>query len=120
MNNVISDRHGQTRPLYIHIDGLNSGDYHLPALQDLRSQINDTKQQDSGLTADFDMLLTDSLIRLGYHLIFGKVDPEELDQHWNLTKQINNRDPVQVIQKAIESASITKLIDDVKPDGHQQ
>ena len=34
--------------------------------------------------ADFDLLLTDSLMRYVYHRYFGKVNPADLDSDWNL------------------------------------
>ena len=59
-------------------DGLNPEDYHLAALDALR-----TAPQADEHDADLDLLATDALIRLAYHLRFGKVDMLSIDPHWN-------------------------------------
>jgi murein L,D-transpeptidase YcbB/YkuD len=62
-------------------DGLDPNDYHAKVLQALAVE---TDRADAAPTAhaQFDVLLTEALMRLGYHLTFGKVDPESLDPHW--------------------------------------
>jgi len=96
-------------------DGLDSDDYHFGILQNLRSQIKAGESANPSLVTDFDMLLTDSLIRLGYHLIFGKVDPEDLDPHWNLAQEIDNKDPVDEIEKMLKSGDLAKTLDGLRP-----
>ena len=59
-------------------DGLNPADYNLAALEKLLLRQARQTSPDPARNADLDLLLTDSLIRLGYHLTFGKVDPEAL------------------------------------------
>ena len=59
-------------------DGLDPRDYHLTALEQLRRELEATSTPNPTLQADFDILLTDALVRLGYHLMFGKVDPGAL------------------------------------------
>jgi murein L,D-transpeptidase YcbB/YkuD len=87
-------------------DGLDPGDYHLGAIRELFAEERGGETQDPVLTADLDLLLTDSLVRLGYHLNFGKVDPESLDPQWNLAREIDDRDPAVVIQALLDSGSI--------------
>jgi murein L,D-transpeptidase YcbB/YkuD len=96
-------------------DGLNPEDYHIIDLKLLQANINLSDSPPPEMLADFDILLTDSLIRLGYHIIFGKVDPEALDINWNLARDIYDRDPAVVIQEAIDLNAVAKLIDDNKP-----
>ena len=50
-------------------DGLHPDDYHFSKIEQLRSQIGSGTSSAPALLADFDLLLTDSLIRLGYNLI---------------------------------------------------
>jgi len=52
-------------------DGLVSDDYHLPTILALQAK---ELRQAPATAAGFDMLMTDALIRLGYHLLAGKVD----------------------------------------------
>ena len=87
-------------------DGLDPGDYHLGALRELFAEERAGETPDPVLTADLDLLLTDSLVRLGYHLNFGKVDPENLDPHWNLAWEIDDRNPAVVIQALLDSGSL--------------
>jgi murein L,D-transpeptidase YcbB/YkuD len=96
-------------------EGLDPKDYHLEELERLLAQIDAIESPDPALLADLDILFTDSLIRLGYHVIFGKVDPKALDANWNLSRDIDNRDPVQVIPELIDSDSLTNEIEKRKP-----
>jgi len=96
-------------------DGLDPDDYHLAPLERLRAEIAAGQQQEPELLADYDVLLTDALVRLAYHLLFGKVDPEALDAHWNLAREIGDRNPAMAMQEAIESGALAAAIDDLKP-----
>jgi murein L,D-transpeptidase YcbB/YkuD len=96
-------------------DGLDPRDYHWAALQQLRAQLAAEAASGPEVVVNFDLLLTDSLIRLGYHLLFGKVDPEALDANWNLARDIGDLDPVTAIQKAVEAKAVASLLADVKP-----
>ena len=60
-------------------DGLNPDDYHLSQLLVLKLRLDEKKTPDPLLLSDYDILFTDSLVLLCYHLQFGKVDPESLD-----------------------------------------
>ena len=60
--------HGIIILLHLSASGEHRGEYTAPAM-----------------LADFDILLTDALVRLSYHLMFGKVDPERLDPSWNMS-----------------------------------
>jgi murein L,D-transpeptidase YcbB/YkuD len=72
-------------------DGLDPEDYHLSQLLVLKLRLDQSESPDPSLLADYDILLTDSLVRLLYHIQFGKVDPESLDPAWNMTRQVHNR-----------------------------
>ena len=96
-------------------DGLDPEDYHYKALKDLNARIKAAKSSLPEMLADFDLLLTDSLIRLGYHLIFGKVDPESLDPHWNLSREIDDRDPVVGIEEVLMTGDFAKALDNLRP-----
>ncbi|MGD8959210.1 MAG: L,D-transpeptidase family protein [Desulfobacteraceae bacterium] len=96
-------------------DGLDSGDYHFKALEDLQIRIEATESPEPEQIADFDLLLSDSLIRLAYHLIFGKVDPENFNPHWNLALEIDDRDPVLFIEEVLTSGNLAKALDDLRP-----
>lgn len=92
--------------------GLSPKDYFLQNLQKYHGRHN---KLTAGEQADFDILLTESLVRLGYHLRFGKVEPVSLNASWNLARSMDNENPVTIIQAAINSDSIQAFIDRVIP-----
>jgi murein L,D-transpeptidase YcbB/YkuD len=96
-------------------DGLDPEDYHYGELKDLDARIKAAKSAAPEMLADFDLLLTDSLIRLDYHLISGKVDPESLDPHWNLSREIDDRDPVVSIEEVLMTGDLAKALDNLRP-----
>ena len=96
-------------------DGLRPDDYHFTKIEQLRSRIESGTPSDPALLADFDLLLTDSLIRLGYHLIFGKVDPEEHHPHWNLAVEIDDQKPAVAIQEILNAGNLAKEIEALRP-----
>src|SRR5262245_36998474 len=94
------------------LDGLDPADYHRDELTRRRTAPGD---RDVGETADLDLIATDALIRLAYHLYFGKVDPTRLDSHWNFTRTLDRQEAVGVLLRALESGPITDLLDGLRP-----
>jgi murein L,D-transpeptidase YcbB/YkuD len=97
------------------LDGLDPDDYHRLALLELRQRFRQGSGDPEDI-ADFDMLMTDALVRLGYHILFGKVDPERLDPNWNMAGELGNLEPVSLIQGAIDSGRLYEVVDAYKPD----
>jgi murein L,D-transpeptidase YcbB/YkuD len=91
-------------------DGLLPRNYHASQLQALQSQTKDPAKK-----ADFDLLLTDAVIRLAYHLVFGKVDPEALDSNWNLSFVIDDANPNKFFKNLIGSKSFAKELNALRP-----
>jgi murein L,D-transpeptidase YcbB/YkuD len=97
-------------------EGLAPADYHLAALATLQQRLASGGNAASpGDSADFDLLLTDALVRLGYHLSFGKVDPEALDPDWNMRRQLEQPDAVSRLDEAIRNGHIDALLDSLRP-----
>jgi murein L,D-transpeptidase YcbB/YkuD len=96
-------------------DGLNPEDYHLAQLLVLKLRLDEGKSPDPALLADYDILLTDSLVRLCYHLQFGKVDPESLDPAWNMTRQVHNKNPVAAIEKRLQTGTLAEGLKNIRP-----
>jgi murein L,D-transpeptidase YcbB/YkuD len=61
------------------------------------------------------MLLTDAILRLAYHLLFGKVDPERLDPNWNLSAEIDGLEPAAGLERALGSPNLFTFIEEFKP-----
>lgn len=96
-------------------DGLNPADYHLDIITQYREHLRTTPVFDPVQTAEFDLLLTDSLVRLGYHLSFGKVDPEALDSNWNMVRYIDNLEELLLLGNAIDSGHVAQLVEKLRP-----
>jgi L,D-transpeptidase YcbB len=96
-------------------DGLNPEDYHLSTLLIQKLHLEQNKSPEPSLLADYDILLTDSLIRLIYHLYFGKVDPENLHPNWKMTRKINDTDPVEEIERNLRSKQLADALKKIRP-----
>ena len=98
-----------------HLEGLDPTDYHSAALRAFRATVTDLGELMPNDRAAFDILLTDSIIRLGYHLRFGKVDPSALDPNWNQSRALIGEDAAVTIQKAIDAPSLREFAAAVIP-----
>ncbi len=95
-------------------DGLSPADYFQPRLEDLARQARDPAAT-ATLRAQQDILLTEALLRLGYHLSFGKVDPETFDSQWNYGRTLEDRDIAGRIERVLASRDIHQRIEALKP-----
>ncbi len=91
--------------------GLDPDDYHRPELERLLAH----ERLDVEERVDLDLLLTDALVRLVYHLVFGKVDAKRLDPHWNLARQIDGEEAVEGIRRAIDAPSVLLAVEGFAP-----
>jgi murein L,D-transpeptidase YcbB/YkuD len=91
-------------------DGLDPSDYHLKQVESTYQVLLAGDQVPPRQRAVQDLVLTDSLVRLGYHQLFGKVNPYTLDPHWNFRRELNDIEPAVAIQKAIDSPSLTDYL----------
>ena len=97
-------------------DGLNPADYNLAALEKLLLRQARQTSPEPARNADLDLLLTDSLIRLGYHLNFGKVDPEALDPDWNMTRYLEDMETLaRQACTIIDTGNVDQLIESLRP-----
>ena len=96
-------------------DGLDPNDYHIDAVRAAYRDLDGGRQMDARARAAMDLLLTESLIRLGYHERFGKVDADSLDPNWNFVREFNNADPATVVQRGIDSDSLTGFLAELFP-----
>lgn len=97
-------------------DGLNPEDYHLSLIQQLQGA--HAAKQDPTEQARLDVVLTDSLIRLGYHLLMGKVDPESLDGNWNMSGELLKMDSILKMSAFIDNAQVTGLTAGFRPQAY--
>jgi murein L,D-transpeptidase YcbB/YkuD len=100
----------------IDADGLDANDYHFKELLHLQNVLWQSDHDNATLQAEYDLLLTDSLIRLGYHLLVGKVDPVQLDSQWNMDNTIGSLEMVLNLAAAIDVGNVDKLVDKLRPN----
>ncbi len=96
------------------LEGLTPDDYHLKQLRKLQEQRGSGMDYPT-LAANFDLLLTDGLIRLAYDKSFGKVDPKYLHSEWNLPEKTIRKDPALAIETAIVSGTVAKTLAALSP-----
>lgn len=95
-------------------DGLDPADYHLPLLEKLSKQLSETDSPPV-LRAQYDILLTEALLRLAYHLSFGKVDPETFDAQWNYGRTLASTDVAQKVEQALAAEDVYQRVAALKP-----
>jgi len=91
-------------------DGLDPSDYHLKQVKFIYGELRAGRQVSPAERAVQDLILTASLARLGYHQLFGKVNPYTFDSNWNFRRELNDIDPAIAIQSAIDSPSLTDFL----------
>ncbi|NEX11512.1 MAG: murein L,D-transpeptidase [Prosthecochloris sp.] len=92
-------------------DGLNPEDYHLAEIKRFTSDPPSTPF----LQARYDLLQSDALFKLSWHLMNGKVDPEKLDSNWNISNGFNGDGLLWRLQNAIEGDSIAAALEQIRP-----
>jgi murein L,D-transpeptidase YcbB/YkuD len=97
------------------LDGLDPEDYHYAALLEQLSTIGRQNVADPWQVVGLDILLTDALARLVYHVSFGKVDPERMEPSWNMAREFEDLDPVEFLQDMIDSGGLYGAIESAKP-----
>ncbi|TAK51143.1 MAG: hypothetical protein EPO27_03045 [Betaproteobacteria bacterium] len=73
--------------------GLEPADYHAAALR----RLADVPAGAAGI-ADRELVFTDALVRLAYHLHFGKANPRELYPGWSFTRSLGAIDPPNALE----------------------
>ena len=64
------------------LEGLQKEDYHFSELLALRATLM-ANRQNAYLVTQFELLLTDAVINYAYHLLNGKVHPENYEFSWD-------------------------------------
>jgi len=95
------------------LDGLDPQDYHKDRLNRLRSELQTAP--DAVRALDLDLLMTDALARVAYHAHYGKVDPERLDDTWNLQKAWTGKSGADAVLELLRSPSLHAALESLKP-----
>ncbi|NTV08960.1 MAG: murein L,D-transpeptidase, partial [Chlorobium limicola] len=92
-------------------DGLIPDDYHIKEIRTFFLSPPRTPE----LQAKYDLLLSDALLSLAYHLRFGKVDPESLDPNWNLDGTARRTALEYRLQNALAAGRPKAALDELRP-----
>jgi len=109
---VVNDLHRALRDS--RNDGLDPRDYYTAQLEAMAAETRSGKA-DAELRAQFDVLNTEALLRLGYHLSFGKVDPHTFDSQWNYGRTLEGLNVAQAIERALDADDVYNRVEALKP-----
>jgi murein L,D-transpeptidase YcbB/YkuD len=99
-------------------DGLDPENYHLATLEFLLSEVKAAKGKKlqkvrSEVLTDLEMLLTDSFLLCGSHLVHGQVNPETIQSEWFIKSRIE--DLAAVLAKGLADKDIPGALDSLRP-----
>ena len=92
-------------------DGLEPDDYHAEQIEYAYQEMRRGRTPTPREVAAMELLYSDSLLRLGFHELYGRVDPTSLDPRWNFNSRPVGPNPLQTLQDAIDSPSLTDFAD---------
>ena len=96
-------------------DGLVPSDYHEAALRKSRIAFDTEATRSTDAVADRDLIATDALVCVAYHLSFGKVDPFRLDSKWNFPRTLNRHEATEALLRVLDSGDISHFLDGLRP-----
>lgn len=86
--------------------GLDPADYQFDALR----KVSTDGAEDAAQVADRDLLFTEALVRLIYHLHFGKVNPRELYPDWNFSRNLDGIAPAQTLEDIVNAVNLREAV----------
>ena len=86
-------------------DGFDVNDFHYDVIREIRAELLSRKLMTPERRAEIDLILTDSLLRLAYSEVFGKVNPYELDPRWNYRRESRADSAVEAIANVLRAES---------------
>jgi len=96
--------------------GLNPADYNTGRLHELVAL--QERSPSAELEAEEDILLTENLLRYGYHRRFGKIKASSLDPDINFRREVfHDQPPAVTIEQALDASSLADFIQMVAPSG---
>jgi murein L,D-transpeptidase YcbB/YkuD len=87
-------------------DGLTPSDYHLEEIRSFAGNLPESP----ALKARADLLMTDAVFTLMWHLRTGKVSPRSLDANWNIALPKSPQDYDQTLMMAVMGSKFPEMI----------
>ncbi len=99
-------------------DGLDPANYHLAALEALLAEVDGARRNGArGLRpetlADLEMLLTDSFLLCGSHLVHGQVNPETVLSEWFIKGRVE--DLAAALERGLAARDVPAALDSLRP-----
>ncbi|NLH75439.1 MAG: L,D-transpeptidase family protein [Acidobacteria bacterium] len=99
-------------------DGLEPANYHLAALESLLAETRAGRRKGPRRVrpetlADLEMLLTDSFLLCGSHLVHGQVDPETIQSEWFIQGRVE--DLTAALEKGLRAGDVPGALDSLRP-----
>ncbi|MCW7541151.1 hypothetical protein OOT46_25390, partial [Aquabacterium sp. A7-Y] len=91
--------------------GLDPEDYHAGVLRVLLARPAPSPQE----AADRDLLLSDAIVRLVYHLYYGKADLQDMQRGWHFTRLLRERDPARVLEALVMTRPLGPAVEGYAP-----
>ncbi len=91
--------------------GLDPDDYHLNLLRERLAEL----ANGVAFRPDIEILATDALARMAFHLHFGKVNPEQLEPTWNFTRSMAGISPVNAMARLVNAHDLPSALDALAP-----
>jgi L,D-transpeptidase YcbB len=92
--------------------GLSPADYHVDEIALAYARRTEATALER---ANLDILATDGLARYAFHLRFGKVNPEELEPTWNLSRSLTGIDPFAALERLLAASDLPAALDAFAP-----
>ena len=86
-------------------DGFDVNDFHHDVIQDIRAELSGAQLIAPARRAEIDLIVTDSLIRLAYSEVLGKVNPYSLDPRWNFRREDRSDSAPEALASLLRAAS---------------
>ncbi len=86
-------------------DGFNVSDFRLEGLRGLKRELELPNELTPERRARIEILLSDSVVRVGYSQVFGKVNPYGLDENWNYRREKRDISPEDALVVILKSRS---------------
>ena len=93
--------------------GLLPADYHQETLTALLGA--HALEPTPALAVKLEILATDALARLAFHLRFGKVDPVQLESSWNFSRALDGIDPINALRTLTGAERLGEALDVLAP-----
>ena len=85
--------------------GFDVADFHYDVIRAIHAELLSRKLMTPARRAEIDLVVTDSLIRLAYSEVFGKINPYELDSQWNYRREKRTDSAAEALARLLRTAS---------------